>query len=102
MFVTFLNKNEFKKKKIQKEILIIKQKLIILNNQSNYLHAKYKQFYKEYVHTQSTRCFDFNMNHTVYVNNELKQFFEYKSLQWKNFNNNLIDTHCHFDMLFKK
>lgn len=33
---------------------------------------------------------------------KLIKYFEDKSAQWKNYANNLVDSHCHFDMLFYK
>lgn len=35
-------------------------------------------------------------------NKQLVNYFKQKSLEWKNLSNNLVDTHCHFDMLFPK
>jgi hypothetical protein len=32
----------------------------------------------------------------------LLDFFKKKSLEWKSFNRNLVDSHCHFDMMFAK
>ena len=29
-----------------------------------------------------------------------KRFFYNKSTEWKEYPNNLVDTHCHFEMLF--
>lgn len=29
-----------------------------------------------------------------------KRFFYNKSVEWKEYSNNLVDTHCHFEMLF--
>ena len=41
-------------------------------------------------------------NQKFYVKDDLKRFFEKKALKWKSYHKNLIDTHCHFDMLFNK
>lgn len=36
------------------------------------------------------------------ISKQLINYFKQKSFEWKNFSNNLVDTHCHFDMLFPK
>jgi hypothetical protein len=33
---------------------------------------------------------------------KILEFFEHKSSEWKKYPNILVDTHCHFDMLFAK
>ncbi len=37
-----------------------------------------------------------------YVSDDLKEFFLNKSKKWQNYRQNLVDTHCHFDMMFSK
>lgn len=39
---------------------------------------------------------------SFYVKDDLRRFFEKKALRWKNYHKNLVDSHCHFDMLFNK
>lgn len=39
---------------------------------------------------------------SFYVKDDLRRFFEKKALKWKNYHKNLVDSHCHFDMLFNK
>lgn len=39
---------------------------------------------------------------SFYVKDDLRKFFEKKALKWKSYHKNLVDSHCHFDMLFNK
>lgn len=32
----------------------------------------------------------------------LVEFFKKKSFEWDKYTNNLVDSHCHFEMLFSK
>jgi hypothetical protein len=45
---------------------------------------------------------DFSDNYETLVKSKLIKFFKMKSLEWKNYSKNLVDTHCHFDMLFSR
>lgn len=51
-------------------------------------------------------CCDFTPStrsgRSFHIKDDLKRFFEKKSLKWRNCNKNLVDTHCHFEMLFSK
>lgn len=40
--------------------------------------------------------------HSSSIKNELKSLFEKKSLNWRQYSKNLVDSHCHFEMLFHK
>jgi hypothetical protein len=45
---------------------------------------------------------DSNEDYEKLVKFRLTKFFEMKSSEWKNYSKNLVDTHCHFDMLFSR
>ena len=38
----------------------------------------------------------------VLVKEDLRLFFEKKAVKWKDYGMNMVDSHCHFEMLFSK
>ena len=39
---------------------------------------------------------------STFINSDLSEYIRKKSIEWKCYPKELIDTHCHFDMLFKR
>jgi hypothetical protein len=37
-----------------------------------------------------------------YVNSKLSEYFRAKSDEWRDYNRNLVDSHCHLEMIFTK
>lgn len=63
------------------------------------------EFQNEIDCCNQTPSFEFSRGSSgrgVYLGDEMVKFFRKKNLKWKDITKNLIDTHCHFDMLFSK
>lgn len=45
---------------------------------------------------------DYKWSRTNTINPSLIEFFEKKAAKWSSYSMNLVDAHCHFDMLFMK
>jgi len=83
----------------------------ITQPRKSYIRAKKKSesYQPEFIHEidccNPTQSFEFSRSSNtrgVYIKDEMKNFFQKKNIKWKDVTKNLVDTHCHFDMLFAK
>ena len=83
----------------------------ITEPRKSYIRARRKSesYQPEFKHEidccNPTPSFEFSRSSNtrgVYIKDEMKNFFQKKNIKWKDVTKNLVDTHCHFDMLFAK
>ncbi len=66
-------------------------------------NSKIKERLKSFTKADSLPVLnDISVEKNVKLTDELCKFFADKSIEWKEYSNNLVDSHCHIEMLFYK